>query len=103
MIIIIIITIMMMKSYQIILFYNSAHRLYNVNVLLSNKADVNNITIDSFHRCYLRQGIVPAMETWVCKARYARYVMIALSSAPDNELTLCEVQIFGTKASPDGK
>ena len=94
-VVIIIIMMMMMKSYQIILKkYSSAYRLQNVNVLLSNNADVNKITIDSFHRCYLRQGIVTAAETWVCKARYARYVMIALSSSPDNVLTLCEVQIF---------
>ena len=95
--------LMMMKSCRIILCYSSAHRLQNVDVLLSNKADVNNIRIDSFHRCYFRLGIVTAEETWVCKARYARYVMITHNSAPDYVLTLCEVQIFGTKASLEGK
>ena len=94
---------MMMKLYRIFLCYPSADRLHDVDVLLSNNADVNSTAIDSFHRCYFRQGVVSAVETWVCKARYARYVMIAMTSAAESILTLCEVQIFGIKASLEGK
>ena len=98
-----IMVLMMMKPYRIFLCYPSAHRLHDVDVLLSNNADVTNTAIDSFHRCYFRQGVVSAVETWVCKACYVRYVMIAITSAAESILTLCEVQIFGIKASPEGK
>ena len=101
---IILLIMMMMKPYKIFSFFTSASRLHDVDVLLSNTADVNNITIASFRPCYFRQGIVSAVETWACRARYARYVMIAFISTPHNSgLVLCEVQIFGRKASPEGK
>ena len=80
-------------------FYSSAERLHDVEVLLSNSVDVNNIRQDSFHNCYFRQGVVSAVETWLCKARYTRYVMITI---PGDYLTLCEVQIFGREAKPTG-
>ena len=74
-----------------------------MEVLLSNNVDVNNIRQDSFHHCYSRQGAASAVETWLCKAPYARYVMITIQSASDDVLTLCEVQIFGSVAKPTGK
>ena len=74
-----------------------------MEVLLSNNVDVINIRLDSFHHCYTRQGVVSAIETWLCKARYARYVIITIPSTSDDVLTLCEVQIFGREAKPTGK
>ena len=74
-----------------------------MEVLLSNYVDVNNIQKDSFHRCYFRQGIASTVETWPCKARYARYVMITIPSTIENFLTLCEVQVFGSEANSKGK
>ena len=82
-------------------FSSSADRLHDVEVLLSNNVDVNNIRRDSFHRCYFRQGVVSAVETWLCKARYARYVMITIPSG--GVLTLCEVQVFGSEPKTTGK
>ena len=73
-----------------------------MEVSLSNNVDVYNTRQDSFHRCYFRQGVVSAVETWLCKARYARYVMITIPSTADVPLTLCEVQVFGSEAKPTG-
>ena len=87
-------------------FCSSADRLHDVEVLLSNNVAVNNIQRDSFHRCYFRQGAASAVETWLCKARYARYVMITIQSTSNTSndvLTLCEVQVFGGKANPTGR
>ena len=55
-IMIILLIMMMMKPYQLFSFLTSAYRLHDVDVLLSNSADVNNITIASFRPCYFRQG-----------------------------------------------
>ena len=87
-------------------FCSSADRLHDVEVLLSNNVDINNIQRDSFHRWYFHQGAASAVETWLCKARYARYVMITIQSTSntyDDLLTLCEVQVFGSEAKPTGK
>ena len=83
-------------------FYASAPRLHDVEVLLSNNVDVNDVRRDLFRRCYFRQGPVPLVETWLCKTRYARYVMITIPSTSIETLTLCEVQVFGSEAKPTG-
>ena len=83
--------------------YFSGDRLHDVDVLLSNNADVNNIRQDSFQRCYYRQGVASLVETWLCKAHYARYVMITISNTSYIPLTLCEVQVFGSEIKTTGK